>query len=321
MIIHLTGPDTYRSRRRLHQLRQAFQQKHDPQGLNIVLLDGQSATVDDIRSALSATGLFATKRFVSIDRFVPSAKVKLEDFLTALQPAAKSDDSIAVVREEPAPVKDSPYRRAKSKASVTAKIPGAKVEDFPLLQGPALSRWITSEAKERGGSIIPAAAERLAALCSNDSWRIATELDKLLSYVGSRPVAVADVEEMVMSPYRSDIFGLTDAIGNGQTAKALDLLHREFSAGTHPLAVITIIANHLWNLLRVQAGANELTLDQLAKKLSLHPFVVKKALAQSSRLAPERLRAWHHQLVNIDYQLKSSRADAATLLDLLLIRT
>lgn len=325
MVIHLTGPDTFRSHRRLQQLRQAFRDKFDPHGFNTVTVDGQTATVEELRTAIQTAGFFSKERFVAIDDYVavgaacPPAKM-----LEVIEPVLENKETVVVIRElaGETKVKKSTSRKTAKKttaAKQSLSVNDAKAEEFPLLAPAELATWVLKEAMTRGGSIGRPAAQTLVILCQNDLWRINSELDKLLSYADGREIIGTDVAAMVKSPYASDIFGLLDAIGQRRSAAAVKLLHNELQSGTHPLALISTLANHVRTLLLVGGAPNQNS-PALATSLGLHPFVVKKALVQTKLFAPQTLRDWHHQLITIDFQLKSTVLDAETLLDVLLLK-
>lgn len=331
MIIHLTGSDTYRSAQRLVELRNAFIAKHDPKGFGVSTLDGATATVEELRTALTVTGFFATKRLVALDRYLGDGPITPEVLAELLVPVEPKDhDVIVVVRDIFPDAGSAPVSRAKSstkkktvtkKAATSILLPGEKLEKFPRLTEAEAVQWITRTAKAKGGSIIPAAAQRLVMLCDRDSWRIASELEKLLAYASDRPITVDDVTILVRSEYASDIFALTDALGQRQTARALDLLHRELAAGTNEFALIATLAGHVRNLYAVKRALDEgASAVALASMLGLHPFVVQKAVAQVPRFQTDELRDLHHRLVRIDNDLKTSRLDAETLLDLIVVK-
>lgn len=321
MIIHLTGPDTYRSRARMHQLRDAFLAKHDQRGYNTVVLDGLTATKSEIRAALTSGGLFATKTFVAINGYEAAGSAcAAADLLTALEPVTETKDVVAVVREVSKAATEKKPGRGKKSAGPKAElqIPGAKHEPFPLMTPVESKTWLTKEAKLRGGALSTGVAEQLAAATENDSWRLGNELEKVLAYAGPRPVTTDDVSTMVISPASSDIFGLTDAIGGRQRARALHLLQQELASGVHPLALIAMIARHIRTLRQVQRAVEEgVARTHIATELGLHPFVVQKALEQSKKFTADTLRQWHRQLVETDFQLKSTPLGAEAMLDVL----
>ncbi len=323
MIIHLTGPDTYRSRVRLHQLRDAFVAKHDPAGFNVVMLDGLTATVAEIRAAVSGGGLFAKKNFVALNGYDPAASsTPPNDVLAAIEKSGATSDTIIVIRElTGAGVKKKSSRGKKAVAAIL-RIPEAKREEFPALTAIEAKQWLVAEAKRLGSELSPALAEQLVAACDNDVWRMAMELDKLSLHAGSRPITAEDISELVVAAVSSDMFALTDAIGGRNRARALHLLHQELAAGVHPLALIAMIARHLRTLRQVQEAVEEgLAPAQIAPALDLHPFVVQKALAQSKKFTRGELATWHRQLLETDWYIKSTPLDAEVMLDVLIGKT
>lgn len=321
MVIHLTGPDTYRSRARLYQLRDAFIAKHDPRGFNVILLDGLTATPAEFRAAVGGGGLFAKKNFIALNGYEVTASACPPDELAALvQPYAKNNDAIIVIRQVTAGVKKP--GRGKKAATTGLHFQEAKHEEFPL-QTPAEAKlWAMKLAKDRGVVLPAAVADQLVAATDNDSWRIATEIEKLTTYVGDRALSATDVTAMVPSAISSDMFALTDAISARERVRALQLIQNELAAGVHPLALIAMIARHLRILRSIQSALGEgIAQQQLSTSLGLHPYVVTKAMRQIKKFSPEELSVWHHHLLETDYAIKSSSLDAETMLDLLVVQT
>ncbi len=321
MVIELRGPDTFRSQQRLNQLQRAFREKHDPRGLSMRWLDGQTASFEDIRDAVTASGFFSTKKFIALNYYQPKkSPVRGEQLIEILQPIIASKDSIVVIRETSSQETDAARRRTK-KIAFKPLVPKSKLELFAPLTDAELRSWITSEIKRLGGNMKPEAVERCLVLCGQDLWRLHSELEKLAAYAGDRSIDVAMVEDLVHSSVSSDVFALTDALGNRQTAEALRLLDQELTSGNHPLALISLLANHvrrLWLISRAaQAGQKP---QQIAEQFHLHPYVVQKGLAQARQAPIGLLQRWHHQLMQTDLALKSTPLDAATLLTLLIVR-
>ncbi len=321
MVILLTGPDLYRSHQRLRQLRQAFIEKYDPKGFATTTLSAAAVTPAELRTAVTTGGLFAQRRFVAIDDYAAGSQVSPDELREILKPVATDEQVIVVVRQLPEKKSTRagrPTKTTSAKSELT--IPKAKLEKFPKLSEAQAVSWLVAEAKQRGGAITRPAAERLVFACQGDSWRMSTELDKLLAYGSGKTIVPEMVDTMVTSPFESNVFALTDAVGQRQSAKAVALLHRELLAGTHPLMLIATLASHIRNLMMVQAASDgQSTPAAIAKRTNIHPYVVQKSLAQVQRFSPDELKSWHHHLADMDITLKSTRLDAETLFDLLLV--
>lgn len=322
MIILLTGPDTFRSQRRFVQLRDAFKSKHDQSGISTVILDATEANAEAIRGAVVTQGFFSNKRFVGLNHYSSTAACPPADLQNILKPFAASEEVIVVIREVPVEKSAAAKRTGRGKpAAVSLKLPKAKAEPFPILSEGELQTWILIEAKTQGGSINLAAAKLLLQWCGQDMWRLHNELDKLLSHANGAMITPEDVKSLVRAPEVSDVFGLVDAVAQRRQSDALKLLAQELRAGTHPLALVTLLANHMSVLMNIQRLPNNTSPMQAAKTLGIHPYVATKAMQQSKKFPREQLMRWHHSLVEADERIKSSSVEAEALLNLLFVQS
>lgn len=312
MIIVLQGPDTFRSARRFRQLRQAFSDKHDQAGLATTILDGLAMTVESLHEALGSGGLFSTKRYIGISDYDPKqSAVSPERLAEILSPVAQDADRIVVLRLVSAPPR---ARKGKSlPRSNSFSLPGAKEELFLMLSSAEVLAWIEKEVRSLGGKITPAVARQLHERAGDSLWRLEQEIQKLVM-AGDGTITTDLITEHVTHDIQSDIFRLTDALGSGRPAEALRFLRRELDAGTHPLALITVLSRHvqiLWQVRRLL----DLGERPQAEDLGIHPYVLQKASAQAGRLTEGDLARWHKALLMIDYDLKTSPLGAETLLE------
>jgi hypothetical protein len=132
MIIHLTGSDTYRSAQRLAELRRAFIEKHDPKGLGTITLDGSTGTVEELRTALTATGFFSTKRFVAVDYFLGDGLITPEGLTELLVSVAGKDHDVVAVVRDIFPDQGSGLTK-RSKPTAKKKNPVKKTSTGPLV--------------------------------------------------------------------------------------------------------------------------------------------------------------------------------------------
>lgn len=322
MVIHLQGPDTYRSQQRFRQLRDAFRSKHDVSGLSTMIVDGESLTPEELRNAVSTVGFFSSKRFIGINHYQPAtAACPPESLIEIVEPLVAQDDVIVVIRELPSPARSRGGRKSTATKTKGLKISKATIESFTAWPETKWRAWVNQLVKKLEGTISPAAVDILLRWCGDDGWRLESEVEKLVAHAGSQTITAELVEQLVRAPDVSDVFALTDALGRRQTAAALRLLQRELDAGTHPLAIVTLLTGHLRNLLLVQnAQTAGQPAPQIATLLKLHPYVVSKALEQSRAFPRPVLRRWYSQLIEIDATLKSSQLDPETLLDQMLVR-
>jgi DNA polymerase-3 subunit delta len=165
---------------------------------------------------------------------------------------------------------------------------------------------VQKEVKKRGAIIDNNAVSYLVEAIGNDLWRLNNELDKLSSY--TKRITMQDADLFIDSPLDDNIFNFTDAISNQDTRKALRLLHDQLDSGANEFMLISMLARQIKILIQVK--------ETKGQGLDLHPFVIKKALAQINKFSLESLKKLFTQLSNIDYKLKNSQGSPRLLLDL-----
>lgn len=179
-----------------------------------------------------------------------------------------------------------------------------------------LGRWIERRAKHHGGRIEAPAVRQLAQLAPEELGLLDNEILKLVTYAGDRPVTLADVTLLSASP-EVTIFGLLDALGQGQRGPALAQLRQLFLRGERSEAIVPQIAASLRRLIQ----AREL-LDQgvrgpaLAGRLGVHPFVAEKTERQARQYRVEQLEAALRLLLRTDRAIKTGEAEPELALEL-----
>src|SRR3989339_641685 len=70
MIISISGQDTYRSRQYLKQTIEHFKKTRDPQGYNVVVLDGKNEDVGKIIGEIRTTPFLSPRRMIVIQNIL-----------------------------------------------------------------------------------------------------------------------------------------------------------------------------------------------------------------------------------------------------------
>lgn len=319
MIIFLSGEDTFRIHERLQQLREAFMKKFDPSGVNIVTLDSADASFDDFQRAVMSQGFLSSRRFVVVTRPF-EWDVKTQERVEALIREKKIPEDTIVV------FAGSGIQKKRGKKTETAP-PLAPVlsktkhrETFDPLEPAEVEQWITKRVKDRGGSIDRAAAERLAGITGSDLWMAANEVDKLV-HMRRGAIGLADVETELTGKAESNIFAFTDALSRKNARAAIAELERHFDNGANELYLLTMIARQIRILLAIaDIAKQEPNPATIARRLNLHPFVVKKGLDQIRTFSYSELVRAHDEVMFIDSRLKNSRDNPRALLELFVLR-
>ena len=322
MLNFLHGPDTFRSRRALNDLKERFSQTNENAGLNTTVLYGETVDAVAFERAVSTTPFLAKKRLVIVERLLEKNRgKKIIADVVGLLPRVDQQATVLIFWEGELP---SGRRGGKANASgdeLLAKLKKAdKVQAFDLLEPAAVQKWISAEVASRQAVFAPAAVMLLADSVGNDLWQLNGEIDKLVAYSGGNEVTVSDIETLVQTKLDDDVFKLTDAIGRRQKALALRLLTEQLQSGTSPTQLLASITWQFRNLLLVKLLQNEPgSGGQQAQQLGLHPFVVKKTASQASRYQLDDLKKIYSRLSSIEHKIKTSRAAPEVLLNLLVV--
>src|SRR5581483_11422439 len=106
-------------------------------------------------------------------------------------------------------------------------------------------RWLNGEAERQNAKLDADAARELVDALGGDMMMIASELEKLLLFVGEKKrVTLGDVETMVLAAKQRSLYELTDAISARDRVRALQVLDAMLSSGDGEEAAI----GHLYML-------------------------------------------------------------------------
>lgn len=176
--------------------------------------------------------------------------------------------------------------------------------------GKARAPWLADRLRHGPVRLDRAAAAAVTEHLGEDLSRLTALLDLLASAYGEG--ASVGVEQL--GPFlgeRGSVppWELTDAIDRGDTASALDQLHRQLGAGgRHPLVVMASLHNHFARMLRLD-GDPEIN-DERAAAAALgmtgSTFPARKALNQARRLGHEPIARAMMLLADADGALKGT---------------
>ncbi|MDD2680496.1 MAG: DNA polymerase III subunit delta [Patescibacteria group bacterium] len=309
MIFFLYGPDSFRRRQKLNELKERFMSTVDALGQSLIVLDGSQTTPQILQEKISSGSLFTKKRMVVIENiFLNKNEAVFTSLLNICNKNASANDN-AIVFSEAEIVVSKLKAEAKKLNNLLKKQPF--VQEFALLSGNNLLAFAQKEIQKQKGSIATQALSLLCHRVGNDLWRLNNEIAKLTACAGEKIIDQALVEEMVKSEADDNIFALTDALGAKNIKLALQLLEEQFAAGLSAEYILVMFQRQFKIMLEIKVAQNQGTTNetQIASKLKLHPFVVKKTASQSNKFSLEELNQYWDELLNLDFRNKQGRAD------------
>lgn len=319
MIVYIWGDDTFRSRQYLRGQVENFKRQRDPGGYNVVRLDGMKEPAGKILGELLSAPFLAEKRLVVIDNILSSGD---EELLAGLSERIKQkkipESTVALFWQG-----ESAGKKAEVKVLQALLQKEKYSPEFALLKGRELSAWAGKEISTRGGKIAPAALEYLCQNAGGEMWLLNSLIDQLINYKNGEEISYADVELFLEEKADENIFNMVDAVVAGNAKLAFKLMDDQRRLGKDDGYLFSMILRQFRILLEIRdlfEREENARSEELAKRLGMHPFVVKKSLPLVRRYTMERLRGFYRELLDIDIKTKTGPGNQGFLIELLAAR-
>lgn len=319
MIIFLYGPDTFRSRRLLHEMKDKFIKDADQGGDSLDIVDGQNAAISEINEKINTGSLFTKKRMVIINDIFKNKKTTIfSELLEILKRVAADDEKIIIIRDGELGTNRASLK-ADAKKLFTFLLKQKYVQEFKFLKDNALLGFIKKEANSYSKEISASAAAELVKRSGGDLWLITQGIKKAALISEEKIISLELIKEMTAETFSEDIFALTDALGARNKKLALKIMEEQYLAGASDEYLIAMLIRQFRILLQMsEAAASRLTPDKIAQELKLHPFVIKKGLAQARNFTSSQLLSYLNRLLKFDFNNKTSGSDLKTEITLLI---
>ena len=303
MIIFLYGEDTYRSRQKLKEIIAHYKETHKS-GLNLKYFDGKNLSFQDFKDELQVIPMFKEKKlFVLTDVF---SNQEFKDSFVKEAKKFVNSDNIILFNEERGKLPSGSFLNLLKKQ--------AKSQKFESLTPQKLKNWLNKEFAAAGAETALGVIEEMINSVGNDLWQLSNEVKKLATFKSGGRVEIKDVKLLVRPKIETDIFKTIDAIALKNKKQALGLLHKHLEKGDSPVYLLSMINFQFRNII----GIKDLT--ERGKPLThsgLHPFVVRKSYQQAQKFSFEELKKIYRKIFQVDYNIKTGKADPQTALDLL----
>ncbi len=317
MIIFLYGEDSFRSNQKLLEIKHRYlESDKSGSGLSSFDAEEEKEIAKKIIDVFSIPNLLAPKRLVIIKNMALAPREALgnsleEYFKKHLGRISEDGDLVAVFWEKDSPKKSDRLFKLIEKNS--------KSQNFEKLTGTKLSQWILKEMKKIDGEskISRQALEKLVAYAGENSVLLGQEIQKLVNFADGKMISEKDIETLVKANIDNDIFKTIDMIGMNNKKEALALVHRHLENGEDPFYLFSMFIYQFRNLLKIadlreRGSSSEYDIFRVTK---MHPFVVRKSLAQARNLGFARLKKIYKNLGEIDLKVKTGKADMKLSLD------
>lgn len=291
--------------------------------LNLTVLHGKGLSANDFSNAVLAAPFLTDYRVVILHEPLAMAGGRdgNQKFLKLLEDTPPTTLLYPVI-------KDAIERKDWEKIGKTSflrkwveKNPDkATLTTYQLPAQNAMPGWIMKKAVAMGGKFDGSGASALAAAIGNDTQAATHEIEKLLLYVGfSRPVDDADVNELVSGVTSVSVFDMVDSLVVGNSKVALTKLHQLEETEEIP-QLFAMIIRQFRLLVQTRSILDKRGNSQVVQKeLGQIPFVADKLVRQAAAFTADKLKIIYAQLLEFDYQFKTSGNDPEAALDLFIL--
>ncbi|MHC4663887.1 MAG: DNA polymerase III subunit delta [Planctomycetota bacterium] len=308
----------------LARIREKVFGKSDP-GPAFIAFDGQKTEGREVLDELRTLPLGVPHKLVIVenaDKFVDANRPRISAYCE--QPSKTS----TLVLE----MKDNPARARKKNADLLRH---SVVIEADTLEDKRLLKWLRWRAKDAYGiTLSPSVANRLIAATGVELMRLDSALGKLAPICAGGAATTDDIDSITAGSAAQNIFAFTEALGNRDTAKALDLLavifkdgmldrygsrdHNTESIGRQLLPMIRRELKLMWQAKRM-AGSG-ITLGEMAGALHLPSGIVRRILGRAERFSERELDRAFDALMEAEHSRVQSSQPLRLILEMLVFR-
>ena len=197
--------------------------------------------------------------------------------------------------------------------------------EFPAYKENAAIEWIAERAKKSGRTLETKAAQSLVAHLGTDLRTLASELEKLISYIGdSNLIKAADVEAVVGFSATDNVFELTKVIGSGSKSRAAEMALQILRADKNArYPMFAILSKYLEQLIVTREMSDRRESDQaIAQAIGLYgggAYYVKDYITAARRYSsPAKLDNALRALVRAEFDTRRVKIDDTLLVERLI---
>ena len=323
-VYFLYGPEDYLIDEEIRRLMDRTLSPKE-RGLNLHLFSGAEHSGQEIAQTAQTLPMFAQYRFVLVSEADRIDKGTIELLLKYIE--TPSPTTCLVL---------SAHTLGLWKGHLTAIERVGKVKEYPRLKGMALVPWMKSRMLEKGKSLTKDAADYLAEVVGDRLYDIENTLEKIFLSVGEKKtIELSDVEGMASEVKISTVFDLMDAIGHQNLEKALGILEKAMESRSIPFKrdeeaskkmddpvplLLSMMAKQYWGILGVKKMIlSQLVAVEIAKRLKMSPWNVKKLMDQAKNFSESSLKEGMLKCFQTDLSIKRGQGPKNLLMEKLLI--
>ena len=294
------GEEDFLIREKVEDLKKGF--SNDP--LSLEQIDGEEPDRERITAALQTSPLLGGDKLVIIRH----ADLRMEEWVD-IAPALRSIPSSTTLIIVAAALD----RRSKIFKLIDEIGETCEFKSFADWEQEQVVAWVLGRAKRSGKKMEHEAGLRLREICGNRLYKLASEIEKLITYAGDKDAITAqDVEELASAGEVSS-FALADAVAARDLDRALRAFRVLNKNRGDLFQILSLLATQYRTMLQIKGlgGAGKDT-RKIAQIIGGSPYFVRKCLEKARSFGEEDLRQNLETLLAADLRLKSGESQPAT---------
>ncbi len=278
--------------------------------MNFSYYEGDKLNVKEIIEMADTLPFFSEKRLIVIENsgFFKRSNEELATFISTLP-----DYLVLVFVEEAVDERNKLFKAVKKEGYVS--LMNQQTESV-------LIKWIGKCFKEKEMMIEPAAIRLLLDKTGASMVLIKAEMDKIISYCGTRTkVNTADIEAICSTVTVSKIFDMITAIAVKRQQEALRLYYDLLAQKEPPMNILSLMVRQFNGILQVkEALAMGINSYDIAKSMGVAPFIAQKYSSQAKNFSIKQLQLALKDLADVEEAVKMGKLDAKMAVELMIIK-
>lgn len=278
----------------------------DSDDMNFSKFENKGIDLNEVQSIADTLPFFSEHRLIIIqDSGLFKSSNDFTDYLEHMP-----DSTIIVFVEKEIDKRNKLYKYI-NKNGIAAEI---KVKDSE-----EVLNWAAKRLKESGKVFTRKTMEYFLQRVDNNLYNLSNEIEKIAAYtVGREEITIADIDAVCPAYLQNHIFQMVDAVGAGDTDKALKLYNELIELKEAPSYILYMLIRHFNILLQIGSMGNA-PKNQVAFKIGISPYFVGNYQRQSSRFSGKQLKQALDNSLETEQKFKTGVLDDQIGVELLLI--
>ncbi|MBR5902925.1 MAG: DNA polymerase III subunit delta [Clostridia bacterium] len=253
---------------------------------DLIKLDGDTVTVDDLRDALESLPMGGERKLVEVLDYNIFGSGALKEALPEI--LSQLPDYVCLVFVFEA-VEYKPDKRTTMYKTVQQY--GQEVE-FKRASNSDLVSWIRRRFASLGKEISSADCEKLVFVSGGLMTNLITEIEKIAAGAAGKVITSKDIDQMASRTLEAGVFDLTDCLSDGDLNKALLVLRDLIDMKNPAVAIVAAVTKHFRRLYGAKLGCDAgISVQEMTKLLEYKSdYPTRKAMAMSGRFSLRKLR-------------------------------